>query len=211
MSNEDWLVRKETGGGILYEITQNKYAPLRTWFFLLGAAVGSFGVSALFFYVAHLMSPDGKHPVAFAAVPFGFIGLFFVFATFGGLLILIPATLARKARVQFHLKGHSISLQDKLKRGYPDIINFDDVSHIHYGIGGAPSSGDSMIVAGGLAGATAVMASDGGNRLRRKVAETGYGVWLNVKGRDVYLTNALTEPQALYLFSELKQIIRSYR
>lgn len=39
--------------------------------------------------------------------------------------------------------------------------------------------------------------------MRRKMAETGFGVWFNVKGRDIYLANALTESQAVFLYNDL--------
>lgn len=211
MSNEDWLVRTDTGAGILYEVTQNKYAPLRKWLSRLIRTLACFALSAVIFYIAFTLQPDGKHPIAYVAGPLLVAGLFFGFSTIGGMLILIPATLRRRLKTEFEVSDIGIKLKDKLKRRYPDTIKFGDISHIHFGLSGKSSSDDSVVLSNGLAGATAALANESGNRMRREVAETGFGVWFNVKGRDIYLANALTEAQAMYLYEDLSSYIGRHR
>lgn len=108
----------------------------------------------------------------------GVIGIFFGFAALRGIFIIVPATLARRKETSFSIDSAGIALREKLKKEYPDRIAFGEISHIHYGLSVEPSTDKS-------------------------VAKTAWGVWLNVRGRDVYLANALTEPQALFLYGDL--------
>jgi len=205
MRSTDWLDCRDFANGRTYEIRQNKYAPLRLWLFLVGGMIACIALAGISVFFGG-SRPDSLFG-ALGIIP-GFGVVLFGFAAFGGAFFLLPATLLRKNMSSFGIDGNGITLKTKLKQSYPDRIAFGEISHIHYGVSGKPSGDQTIVVGGGLAGATAGASNDIGNLIRRQLAKTGWGVWLNVRGRDVYLANALTEAQALYLYDDLGNYVR---
>lgn len=189
MAASDWFTCDNLPDGKIYNIKQDKFSPLKIWAVVGGAAFLSLSL-LLFFEKSNIAI------VLFLLLLTFFLSIYFIVLT----VICIPISLYRKEHSSFSIKNGRIYLLDKIKRNYPDQINISDISHLYYGVGGRSSANSHVIITGNSHVAAGALFGE-------LVAQSGFGVWVNVRGDDIYLANALSEARAQYLYNDISKHI----
>jgi len=186
MAGYDWLEIEDTGKGRRYTIKQDKWS-------LLSASLGAVIASAIFGFIAYLFALTHPNSSSVLAIPFGILAILGLLWSVGLILAGLLVGLARKSKSVFRVNNDGIYLERKISRSYPSVVKLEDISHIYHGTPRAP------VAALATTGPAAVMTM--------VLSARGSGVWVNTRGRDVYLANNISASEAEYLFNNVSSAI----
>lgn len=186
MAGYDWLQIEDTAKGRRYTIKQDKWS-------LLWGSIGVVAASAIFGFVAYLFAQNDPHPSSVLAIPFGILAILGLLWSVGLILMGLIVGLVRKSKSVFRVSDDGIYLERRLSRSYPKVVRLEDISHIYHGsprVHAAPvaTTGPEVI-------------------MQTMLSARGCGVWVNTRGRDVYLAKNISASEAEYLFNNVSSAI----
>lgn len=190
--NPDWLTVTSGADGTTFRISQHKRAPLRTL-----ALIALVPVVGLVLLLPALMAPAAsKSGLTIFSVVIGgallLIGGFFAVIT---AVFLVPAFLLRRAETTFRVDAQTLQMLGQPARGAPAKLDLNDMSHLYHG--NAKADQETIVAA------RAGLASGVGQFMWGDLARTDNSVWVNYRGRKVFLARWLTADEAEWLFQTL--------
>jgi hypothetical protein len=175
------------GGGRRFTVRQGKWTPAKV-------ALVPLAIALLFAIASYPLFINGYWTLALIAA--GLAGLTAVLAIPFG-IVLLALSLTLRDRASFSVTPDAIQLIEKNSSGYPDMIAVSDIMSIHHG---KPRSSSDVAI-GGFAGDIASL-------MGLALAKRSSAVWLNVRGRGIYLARQIRAEEALKIFNDIKSMVK---
>lgn len=188
----DWLAKTTGPDAVMFRIRQHKRAPLRALATLALIPIIGF---VLLLPVLLPLAPSKSGLGIFCIVVGGALVLVGGFITLIAALFLIPSFLRRRAETSFRITGDTLEFVGGVARGTPATASLGDVSHLYHG---SPDAEPQTVTVSrqGVASGTGLF-------IARELGKTDNAVWVNHRGRKVFLARWLTEDEAEWLFREV--------
>lgn len=193
LPDPDWLAVTSDADGTTFRVRQHRRAPLRT--LALFALVPLVGLVLL---LPALLAPASSKSglVIFSVVVGGallLIGGFFAVIT---TIFLVPAFLLRRAESSFRIAADTIHLLNPPARGAATRLELSEIADLYHG--NAKADQETVVVS------RANLASGVGQAMWGDLARTDNAVWVNHRGRKVFLARWLTADEAEWLTRKIE-------
>ncbi|MEJ0051703.1 MAG: hypothetical protein WDN02_10965 [Methylovirgula sp.] len=184
-----------------FVVIQKKWVPLRGWLYMTIAAAACLAIGAS---IDHAKDSLPLGVVLLIGWPLAVLGALAALLSPFILIFALPMSLARPRVAKFSVTSSAILLEQKNSRKYPGQIALKDISHVYFGT--PRHAYQSSAVTIHRQGSVAQMTASLGSAYTQFIAKYNFAVWVNVRGRDIYLAKYLEESQAEYLFNAINTV-----